>query len=388
MSKYPSKRKLKIVVGFDTVRKTVKFLSSYKLEFSDAEMLEFSYTQQFLSDEFMEEFKQICTTFVQARPSNRQMACYLSLPNLMVTMDNVSLPQMRRGKLNSALQSHLQNLYKNYKDLQFNSYTVSSNKKQTTFYLTIIRRTFLDNLYRAMAENRLYSKGTSFTANCTINSVLQFKPNYRKKNFIFLDIHSAYTNVSVCFKGRTAGFCTLLLGTDHLADDEVFQEDLLYRHEAAELAITNAKERAQSKRLTMQTEEDSAIEEADDEMDAEEEKIEQKSVGMRKRLPKFMLRPEPTDPKGYIYENFRMFIKWAFLYRKQLQSQEYLPPVDCVLVNLPQEYSFVIDMANAEEEGRGLPFEYFNLSENQMVMNNLDMIGALYCGAYNKKANF
>lgn len=327
MSEFPFKRPFDIVLGFDTVRKTVKFLCFHKLEFVDSKMWEFPYKQQFLSNEFMEEFKQICKSFAKLLPSNRQTGCYVSLPNLMVTMDNVTLPQMRRKKLNSALQCHLQNFYKNYKELQFNSFTLSSNKKQTSFYLMVIKKTFLNNLYGIMSENRLYSRGTSFVGNCIVNSALYFKSNYRKKNFIFLDIHEAFTNVSVCLKGRTAGFSTLLFGTDRLTDDH-------------------------------------------------------------RCLPKSTVRPEPTDFKGNVYENFREFIKWASLYHKQLQSQNYMPPIDCVIVNLPREFSFVIDMANAEEENDKLPFEYFDLSEKEDVVSNLDMIGALFCNMYNKKANF
>ena len=109
---------------------------------------------------------------------------------------------------------------------------------------------------------------------------------------------------------------------------------------------------------------------------------------MPKRLPKFMLRPVPEEPEGIMYENFRMFIKWALLYNAQLKRQEYLPKMECVAVNLPAEYAFLIDKANAEEEKSELPFEYLGDLGNENVGGNLDLVGALYTGIYNKRQNF
>lgn len=109
---------------------------------------------------------------------------------------------------------------------------------------------------------------------------------------------------------------------------------------------------------------------------------------MPKRLPKFMLRPVPEDPKGVMYENFRMLIKWALLYNAQLKRQEYLPKMECVAVNIPAEYAFLIDMANEGEEKSELPFEYLGVLGNENVNGNLDLVGALYTGMYNKRQNF
>ena len=62
--------------------------------------------------------------------------------------------------------------------------------------------------------------------------------------------------------------------------------------------------------------------------------------------------------------------------------------MECVAVNLPAEYAFLIDKANAEEEKSELPFEYLGDLGNENIGGNLDLVGALYTGIYNKRQNF
>lgn len=454
---YPSKNGLNLVIGFDTTGKSVRFWRTFKLDFANADVQEFPYTAHFLSDEFLEEFRGICSGYVANLPSSKQMACYLVMPDSMVSMDNVSLPQMPAKKREGALNSHLENLYKNYKELQFNRYIFASNKQYITYFLTVLKKARLTALYRAMAENKLYAKETTFTGNCLVNSVLHLSPKYRKKNFIFLDIHAEKTNVAVCIKGKTAGFASFMLGTVHLTSERVLQENMQYEHDVADLAIINAKEKARMKQLTVsgaeldavaddvmmqlaegvnrneespeegqgaqeqqeqpresalqstaeelaETAEERAIAEQFDAEDAAEaEELRQAELmqqiaearrkkvfarKMPKRLPKFMLRPEPENEEGIIYENFRMFSKWAMLYYKWLKEQEFMPDLDCVLVNMPEKFRFVIDRANADDERSALPFEFFDAAGGDAVTGNLDMIGALYAGVFNKRENF
>lgn len=443
----PAKHGLSLVIAFDTIHKTVRFWRVFNLVFRDADVREFPFRESFLSAEFFAEFREICASYVAELPSNRQIACYLVMPDSMVTMDHISLPQMASKKREAALGAHLQNLYKNYKELQFNRYIASSNRQYVTYFLTVLKKIRLTELYRAMAENKLYSKITTFWGNCVVNGVLRFAPHYRRKNFLFFDLHADHTDVAICLKGRTAGFGCIMLGTNHLGAESVLQENMQYDHDVADLAILNAKEKARMKQLTVdegsldevaddviqqlaegvnrnetdgqnapetdgqsapETEalaeiaaENAAAEQLDAEDAQEEEERRRNELAERlaesrkkkvfarkmpKRLPKFMLRPEPEDREGVVYENFRMFIKWALLYNKSLKAQEFMPALDCVLVNLPEEYGFVIDRANSEEEGNELPFELFRAEAG--TGGYLGMIGALYAGVYNKRENF
>ena len=432
MQTAPSKKALNIIVGFDCVYKQVRIMRLFGLDFANAVVQEFPFANHFLSEKFFYEFKQIFEAYFQTLPTAGQLACYVVLPDKAVVMDHISLPNIKKSKIDSAIIASLQNDYKNYKEMQFNGQFVGGNRQYVTYYLTAVKKLNLTNLYRCMAVNRLYPKATSYVANCMINSLLYFKPAFRRRSFIFMDMKSEYTRFAFCVKGKTIN------------------------HDVADLAIINAKEKAKMKALTVEaipedladvadsvTEQliaannlnetvdnsvsevlasaeesvpqvnplDVAVgeivndgEDAPDEFDeelAEEERRERlmnemlearkKKVFARKmpkRLPKFMLRPVTEEPEAILYENFRMFIKWALLYNSHLKQQEYLPKMECVVVNMPEKYAFLIDKANEGEEASELPFEYLEPFGDENVVGNLELVGALFAGMYNKRQNF
>lgn len=107
-----------------------------------------------------------------------------------------------------------------------------------------------------------------------------------------------------------------------------------------------------------------------------------------KKLPAYMMREEPTDHNGVIYENFRLFIKHALLMKMQMESGVHYSAPTQVVVNLPKDYAFVIDEAN--KEGNGIDFKLFepNKECDVSLTENLDMFGAVVMNAYNKRNNF
>ena len=472
----PSKTALNIVVGIDTIYKQIRFMRIFGVEFKDAVFQDYPYTNAILSDEFNEEFKNIFVEYFKTLPASHSLACYLVLPDNLVGMDNIALPSMQKAKLFSSLNTHLAKEYKQFRELRFNRYIAGKNRQYVVFYLTSIRKSYLASLYKSMAVNKLFVKSCSYSGNCAVNSVLQFDPSYRRKSFILFDVKADYTHVSVCINGKTAGVTNFKLGTMHLPDDKVLQENMLYDHDVADLAIINAKEKARMKMLTVtgDDEEDTSLEnvadiveaqlheginlnakdmqehtadEQDGDFSQERDDIASESkqidsatfsqvlkenvapdvnpidavtdniilqdpeealVGtetviqdelvaakkkkifarkMPKRLPKFMLRETPETPEGFIYENFRMFIKWALLYNSQLKQKEYLPKIDTVLINIDEKYQSAIDKANTEEEASELKFVRLeNLGPN--INAHLDLVGALYGGVFNKRQNF
>jgi hypothetical protein len=58
------------------------------------------------------------------------------------------------------------------------------------------------------------------------------------------------------------------------------------------------------------------------------------------------------------------------------------------MINMPQEFSFIINQLN-EDEDNGIEFRYFDpqADEPPVVAENLDLVGALYAGSWNKQNN-
>lgn len=107
-----------------------------------------------------------------------------------------------------------------------------------------------------------------------------------------------------------------------------------------------------------------------------------------KKLPAYMMREEPVDHNGVIYENFRLFIKHALLMKMQIENGGHYSLPTQVIVNLPKDYAFVIDEAN--KEGNGIDFKLFepNKECDVNLTENLDMFGAVVMNSYNKRSNF
>lgn len=437
---YPKKDGVKVVLGFDIFKNQVLIWRTTKLNCLDAELQTFPYREKFLSDEFFTELSEILKLYSQTLTSEKQVSAYFVIPDCMVSMDTATLPQMRGKSREMALEGHLNNLYKDIKEYELKRYLVSANKKNLTYVLAVTQQKQLSKIKDVMSENKLSPKFTVFSSSALINCVLHLHPAYRKKSFIFMDIREEYTQIAICYHGRTFGFTRLMLGYKHLSKEDVLQENMLYDHDVANLAILNAQEKAQMKKLTVsnnaagdleavaddvihqleqginlnrkeqsrglkyasaflggtdeeQEDEEEPIEEEpeDEEQEPEEETGPKQKVFTRKsprRLPKYMFRPEPTDERGFVYENFRMFTKWAMLYYKWLKDLEYLQDFDFVLVNLPEKYSYLIERANSEEEKSLLPYELLEKSADTQVPSEPDLFGALYAGVYNKRFDF
>lgn len=112
---------------------------------------------------------------------------------------------------------------------------------------------------------------------------------------------------------------------------------------------------------------------------------------MPKRYPKFMQRPLPETSEGFQYENFRIIMKWLLLYARQAALTEYAAAPEYILVNMPKELYFLLDMANDEQKDAGTPkFLPFAAADklSAELKGNLDLIGGLHCGKFNKDGDF
>lgn len=108
-----------------------------------------------------------------------------------------------------------------------------------------------------------------------------------------------------------------------------------------------------------------------------------------KKLPALLKRPQPHAPAGYVYENFRAFMKRCLLVKMQNEQSEYLPVPSFVLVNMPEEYAYLIDEANKEKDN-GIEFRFFEPAKenNIQLTSNLELFGVLYTKSYNKPSTF
>ena len=109
-----------------------------------------------------------------------------------------------------------------------------------------------------------------------------------------------------------------------------------------------------------------------------------------RKLPKFMLRETPKDQNGYIYENFRIFLKWTLELLANNSKITSLGEIDTVYVNMPKEFGFLFDMINAEANENKVKFVPLNndASNSPSFLSALELFGGFQVEQYNKINNF
>ena len=108
-----------------------------------------------------------------------------------------------------------------------------------------------------------------------------------------------------------------------------------------------------------------------------------------RKLPSFMIRPTPTGRNGFIYENFRIFIKWTLDVISSNPAISNVDTLEAVYVNLPAEYDFLYDAINENVADHKIQFLPITTSQvQQNIRDNLELFGGFYAKQVNKVNNF
>lgn len=102
-----------------------------------------------------------------------------------------------------------------------------------------------------------------------------------------------------------------------------------------------------------------------------------------------MQRPTPQSREEYIYENFRIFIKWALSLiannRDILQSAK----LDTIYVNMPEEYKEVYKLVNRRSESHKVTFSpLLPDGTDPVIAGNLELYGAFFTNRFNEANTF
>lgn len=111
---------------------------------------------------------------------------------------------------------------------------------------------------------------------------------------------------------------------------------------------------------------------------------------MPKRYPKFMMREPPVTEEGFLFENFRIIMKWILLYARQAELSEYTATPEFIVVNMPAELYGLLDRANEDMGEKGLQFRPFTAADkfSAEIKGNLNLYGCLFSKHFNKNHNF
>lgn len=411
------------VVGIDTDREIIHVYSKNKGKLSH---VMHNYKARPFTSEFYGKLSAILAQHKQDHPDHNLQRVSVVVSDSAVLTDTINIPVISKKAMDNSLAASISNLYGNSSDLKFNRVLAAQVKQVATYAISAMRKEILVNIQKACGEQQVNVTNVTYAASAATNAAMTLSPRLKNASFILLDIKEESTRIIFVVKGKTLGVYPLPFGYKILYKTRISPEDLLFDHSTSELIVLNAKEKAKAKALTMADEEEivapaeedaeasSIVEEDDDWLeilpprpkleDEEDEELEAElmaeeesesefiSKGRKKtprKLPKFMLRPTPTNREDFMYENFRIFMKWTLESIASNPAIINLGAPEAVYVNMPDEYSFLYEKANLEVEDNGVRFVPMIIGEKkEIVVKNLELYGGFYTKQLNKFNNF
>lgn len=366
-----------------------------------------NYGGMLFDQEFFDKFKSAVKDFAAENPAEGIRKVSVIIPDAAVLTDVVKIPNMRGfGQTRKALGATLDGLYRNYRDLRLVSGVAMQNKQYTAYSIAAVQKHIAGAIYAACAENKMLVDTLTYAANATVGGVAQLNPKWKNASYLFLDVKDTYARFVFVGNGRAVGSYSLPFGLEFLRGGEVIQEDMLFDHTLAELAVLNAREIAKSKKLTVLATdavfaEDEIGREApgadgdedvlpDETGDAESSAPPESAAGGKqpvpkvfkkkpRKLPKFMQREIPETQEGILYENFRIFVKWALTLIAGNEKLTEISRPAFVCVNLPDDLSPVLARVNEESGENGISFTALpHGNADRTVLSHLELYGGLF----------
>lgn len=376
------------------------------------------YSGQLFDNDFIKTLKSAIKQFVEDTPFESSKKITVVLPDDVVITDVIKIPTMRGiGQTRKTLETTLGGLYRNFSELQINSYIAEQNKQYSSFVIAAIKKDILSSVRGACVENKVIADILTYASSAAVCGASMINPKLKSASYLFLDIKECYSRFVFAVNGKAVGHYSLPFGFEILKNSAIVQEDMLFDHSFAELTVLNAKEKAKSKKLTVMAYDDeiSGIPFAFGRKDIEslsffidedkhnredegsedsvtraigaEDAVQSEQFRSRKMLVRTISRKSPkqmpdettADSERIVFENFRVFIKWALTLIRENKTLTELARPEFVCVNLPSELAWLTDKANDEVKENGISFVCFNRnSGNAPIISDLELYAGLF----------
>ncbi len=389
-------RVLSSVISIDGDLETIHFYNALKGNKGEIKHNVEVYKTKAFDGDFFELLKNVIKIHKGSEANiNRSV---LVLPDNSFFTDTIKIPVVSKKNMVSSLGLAIDAIYNNARDLKYKTCLLSQNKQVATYGLVGIRKEILNKTISAIESEGVNVVGTTFASNSAVNGAIALNGKLKNSTYILVDVKQNKTIFAYVISGRTCGYYTLPFGYSSFSENFVNDELSLFDHFSADLTVYNSKEMAKkSQGATAKPISEAEIldknpNNADDEGQAEEgEEGGQRSTfrfkRLNRKLPKYMLRPEPQCANDYVYENFRPIIKWTLELIKNNSELSAIAEPKNVYVNLPNKYSFVLDKIKAEGDMgvSFVPLCYGEVSPDKT--NNLELFGGFYLKKFNKFNN-
>lgn len=392
---------LNSVIYIDDENQSIHFYVVNEENKSDIKHDTETYKCGLFTDEFFERFDEVLKSYREKNPDVQLQKAALVVPDRVILFDAINVPVIKKA-MNNSLNIAINSLYKNSDHIKFNNILLGQNKQYATFSVTGMRKELILKLKKVCEENEVNINGITFETNSIVNGAINYNVDLKNESSIVVDIKLNSTRMAYIVNGKVCGYYSLPFGHAILYKSRLAAEDLIFDHSSGELLVLNAKERAKSRQLTTfekslvlesPEEEESNVNETNLNPEEGNETFTFNKSGLKKvarKLPKSMLREAPKSREEFVYENFRIFMKWAqdlIIFNPLLTD---LGNPKSIYVNMPKEFDYLYEIANNESLEQKLTYKplipedvYEEENASKLVLS-----GGLYCKQYNKTNTF
>ena len=367
------------VIAVDALADVIRFASPQR-EGNALVARAIAYTPRAFDKAFMEALGETVKQEMERNPNLDVQRVWLIMPDQLFLQDTVSIPVIHRKAMQQSLSLAVEAIYQNAEELNLMTYPVQQNKQTVTFGLVGVRREIINDLNNTFTDIGAPIHGITFASNAMVNGALALNSKLRNSTFLLLNIKEYCARFAFVVRGCTMGYYDLPFGYGVMREDVVCVEDGLFDHSPARRLVQDSIEHAHAKHQT------SMLPAGTDSEQGASIETEGQSGRV---LPKFMQRPAPQTAQECIYENFRVFLKWALELLNNNREITSIAKVDTVYINMPERYRFLFDVINKKHEGRGITFAPLLTEEcDASLTDHLELYGGFFMNRFNEANTF
>lgn len=166
------------------------------------------------------------------------------LPNPMICMDQVTIPNIGKKAMNDALNTSINKLYKNRAARKVVSQQLFGDKRSARYRLVSAPREAAEGVRAALAETGLKPGYLTFHADALAAALVSEQPQRKDETFLLADVGELQTEL-IFFAGKTVkGWTSVPICARHLQDAKAPNESAIFRDRAAEALVREARQRA------------------------------------------------------------------------------------------------------------------------------------------------
>lgn len=359
------------VVSVDALTETIQFCTAN--EEGSALIVETADGSTVAYDkEFFEQLRDVVKQQIEKNPNMDLQKVSLLLPDRLFLIDTLTVPIIHRKAMQQSLSLAVEALYQNAEEMSLMTYSVQQNKQAVTFGLVGVRNEVLAQAKTAMSEAGAPVGNVTFASNAMVDGAMALNAKLKNDTFLLLDIKRSCARFAFVVRGCTMGYYDLPFGYGMLHKSHVVNEENLFNHRAAKQLVHVSKERARDKLTpegivvtTRAQTEDAA------------------------KALKFMHRSTPLYEQEFVYENFRIFLKWALELLNNNPDITSLAKVDTVYINMPDEYRFLFDLVSQKSEAGDVTFLPLLPEGSEVTFaENLELYGGFFMDRFNEANTF